>query len=445
MSVLFNSGLDHIERDYRDDSLLLRGKAISLSAYDCVNNLLLLLKSNQGWEYNSSKTRKALESFLHDLLGLASKKDGSSLFRSLHKPSFKDCYIGYSPFIRVFKGLREAGLIEVKLGFYSRKEDGGEGTAARMKGTTALFEFLLGYGITPTNYGDHFRFITGSPNNIPDPVRLRAAKKNDFWHPHRGKRLPIDMADPRVESLVYQMQGLNGFIAGHVVTGCTFEGFFRQFNQGRYDKGGRVYAIGNYQNMERDKRPGMRINGEPVCEVDVSASHLTIAYHLLGIPLPDVDDLYAGSGIDNRDVVKRFVTATLGAGKIPRQWPKGSKIDYLKREFGIKKKDKDYTKEELSWLQRDYPIAVISAAVVMALPILKRWQDSDFTWADLQYRESLGLIATLEELAFRHGIPALPLHDSVIAPASKASLVARVMVQAFREHAGLVIRVKVKE
>ncbi|MDO6413575.1 hypothetical protein Q4F19_04190 [Sphingomonas sp. BIUV-7] len=413
-------------------------------ANESVDRLFSLLKQNQEWEYNSLKTRKALESFLNDLLGLASKKDGSSLFRSLHKPSFKGCYIGYSPFIRVFKGLRDAGFIEVKLGFYSRREDGGDGTAARMKGTRALFEFLLGYGITPSNYGDHFRFITGSPDQVRDPVRLRASKKSDFWHPLRGRRLPIDMADPRVESLVYQMQGLNGFVARHVFTGCVFEGFFRQFNQGRYDKGGRVYAIGNFQNMEREKRPGIRINGERVCEVDVSASHLTIAYHLLGIPLPDVDDLYAGSGIDNRNVVKRFVTATLGAGKIPRQWPKGSKIDYLKREFGIRKKDWDYTTEELSRLQRDYPFAMVKAAVVKALPILLKWQDSGFTWADLQYRESLGLIATLEELAFRHGIPALPLHDSVIVPASKAALVGRVMIQAFCEHAGVLVRVKTK-
>jgi hypothetical protein len=444
MSLYANRRLDLITRDYEDDFLLLRGQAASSKASEIVDYLMSLLKRQEGWFNVSAKTRRALESFLHDLLGLASKRDDSFLFRSLHKPSFKDAYVGYSPFIRVFRGLENAGLIEVKRGFYSRTKEGGEGTAARMKGTVALFELLLGYGITPSNYGHHFRFIIASADQVRDPVRLRASKKTDFWHPLRGKPLSIDLADPRVQSLVYQMQGINGFIAKHVITGCTFEGFSRQFNQGRYDKGGRVYCIGNYQNMERKDRPGIRINGEPVCEVDVSASHLTIAYFLLGIPLPDVEDLYARSGIDNRDVVKRFVTATLGAGKIPRQWPKGSKIDYLKREFGIKKKEKDYTKEELSWLQRDYPIAVVRSAVVKALPILTLWQGSGFTWADLQYRESLGLIATLEELAFRHGIPALPLHDSVIVPASKAAIVARIMVEAFREHAGLSIRVRVK-
>ena len=85
---------------------------------------------------------------------------------------------------------------------------------------------------------------------------------------------------------------------------------------------GRWYAVGsegNYQRLSEIERLGLTINGEPVVEVDVHASHLSIMHGLLGRPLPDIDDLYDFSDVP-RWVVKAWITAALGKGSPVQKW-----------------------------------------------------------------------------------------------------------------------------
>jgi hypothetical protein len=81
--------------------------------------------------------------------------------------------------------------------------------------------------------------------------------------------------------------------------------------------GGRLYT--RYQQLP-DKRHKIRINtlinDEPICEVDFSANHLRLAM----AALHDEDagdnpyeDIMAIAGIDDRDLVKSFITTALGA------------------------------------------------------------------------------------------------------------------------------------
>jgi hypothetical protein len=56
--------------------------------------------------------------------------------------------------------------------------------------------------------------------------------------------------------------------------------------------GGRWYAVGNegnYQLLSETERLRITIDGEPIVEADVRASHLSIMHGLLGQPLPEGD------------------------------------------------------------------------------------------------------------------------------------------------------------
>jgi len=452
--------LDKQLNDKDDDLYLdLDAKCVSQSSIQAIYDLISLIRSREGWKYKvGEKTQRAFIGLVHGLLGHASRMDETRLYRSLQKESFKGAYVGYDPFIRVFNAFKNAGFIDVWPGYNNRDKDScGASYATRLRATPVLFEFLIRYAITPSNYGDHFRPIVIFPDTVPDPVRVRESKGGDWKYPERGRLLPLDLTDPRVQPLIDRVNRLHSFYAKQDFQGCIFKGLYRLFNQGElatfaFNKGGRFYVIGDYQKKSQKERTAIRINGEAVAEVDVSASHLTIAHVMLDMPILAAGDLYAVPGIEVRDVVKMFVTVTLGMGKLAPHWPKDSKVRYLRKTLGIDnradkvtgRKARKYTKEELGRLQQDYPIGKVREAVSNHLPILKRWEASGLTWADLQYRESLGLIATVEELAYKYGIAALPLHDSVIVPVSKVELVEKVMEEAFFKYAGVRIRVTVK-
>lgn len=64
---------------------------------------------------------------------------------------------------------------------------------------------------------------------------------------------------------------------------------------------------------------GITINGEPVAEADLRASHLSIMHGLLGRALPDLKDFYHFPGVP-RTVIKAWITATLGKGSPVVRW-----------------------------------------------------------------------------------------------------------------------------
>ena len=75
--------------------------------------------------------------------------------------------------------------------------------------------------------------------------------------------------------------------------GQSFTGLKRVFNKYSgpdysFDMGGRLYAQdqGNYQQLPKRLREKICINGEPVVEIDIHASFLTIAHSFFGLQLP---------------------------------------------------------------------------------------------------------------------------------------------------------------
>ena len=59
----------------------------------------------------------------------------------------------------------------------------------------------------------------------------------------------------------------------------------------------------------------MTINGQPVAEIDIKASHLAIYSVLMGVSLPEGIDPHSVPGIP-RLIVKRIVTAFFNNGHL---------------------------------------------------------------------------------------------------------------------------------
>jgi hypothetical protein len=172
----------------------------------------------------------------------------------------------------------------------------------------------------------------------------------------------------------------------------------------------------------------MTIDGKAVVELDLTASHLTILHALHGLPFDPSRDPYFIKGIP-RAVVKKWVTMTLGHRRLHRSWPKGAKDD-LDRVMG-------------GSVAKAFPIGKTREAILARLPLLVDWAESPFDWGDLQYVESKVMMETVETLAFTHGVPCLPVHDSIIVPVDHQELAAQVLSDRFRSIVGVLPHLKV--
>jgi len=190
--------------------------------------------------------------------------------------------------------------------------------------------------------------------------------------------------------------------------------------------GGRLVSIGNgYQNAPPAMRAEMMLNGERVAELDIKGSHLTIVHAKLGNRC-DRADPYDIPEMPDRWVVKKWVTMVLGNGKFHLKWPKKATAEYTEREGLIGRS-----------LETDYPIADVHALLRRNLPEIDAALDQGLTWARLQYLESCAVIDAVEQLALEHDIPALPVHDSIIVPASKISVAEQVLSACFERNVGV--------
>ncbi|AGH49654.1 hypothetical protein G432_09645 [Sphingomonas sp. MM-1] len=174
--------------------------------------------------------------------------------------------------------------------------------------------------------------------------------------------------------------------------------------------------------MKSDKRAEIKINGESTVEIDIQASHLTLYHGLRKWAFDPTKDPYTIPDIP-RHVVKSWITMTLGNDKFQTRWSENAR-DAFKQKTGLN-------------LQEKYPIAMVRDKILDHLPILKDWPEYDLDWADLQFIESEIIIGTMYELAMMHGVPALPVHDSLIVPASKEALAIRILAKEFERRAGI--------
>jgi REP element-mobilizing transposase RayT len=149
---------------------------------------------------------------------------------------------------------------------------------------------------------------------------------------------------------------------------------------------GRVYS--RFQNMPKELRAQMRIDGKETVELDYKSNHLMMLIAMLGQPLPDDPYLaIASKSASSRDQVKTFITASLGADSEVKAF------NSLKR--------KRFNKELFN------KIKVATTSLYEGLPLFKG--------VGVMLQSLEGQIALdIMDAGANEGIVVLPVHDSYI-------------------------------
>jgi hypothetical protein len=272
-----------------------------------------------------NKLRTAVGAIVGGVLRRWARQEPQAVFRSRTTDDFTGSPVGARQFLAAMDALVSLGLICRSKSIRYLFVDWGDGQtvfygkAPRYWPSPTLLELATHHGVTPASIrADFTDLIPKTPPTVRKPVQVFALKQ-------RGKTdklaLPVSKLGAEERRIRQGIDEANAFAAQHDVRGCLAPRWYRVFVEcsllgGRWQAAGRE---GVYQVMsEAERLAKITINGEPVSEFDVKASHLSIMHGLLGLPLPDGDP-YDIPGVP-RAVVKAWITATLGKGSPVRRW-----------------------------------------------------------------------------------------------------------------------------
>ncbi|MET4425674.1 hypothetical protein [Bradyrhizobium sp. RT3a] len=384
----------------------------------------------------SEKLDYAVGSFLADLLRVYGQEEPEAanpwVYRSMHAKSFTGAKVSYRTFSQLVEGLERLALLERIEGHKLSQEDRGR-FAARFCATPALLAFCKERGIDPAKVYDHFEFEYDLPKEV---LELRASKEVSYWSTSRppGKPMPFER-DGATKAIEDNVRELNEFFAQHKLRGGSHHGYVRIFHNGDdprffWNMGGRLYSqhfSESYQVMSAEKRLKMTISGEPVAEIDIRASYLTIFLSLRGIQLPEGDPYeLPGLGPEHRSAVKSWMVATFGNSKPIVRWPPRM----LQKSPELKQ----------------HRVSTITKAALTKYPALETLGEplslGTYGWAGLMWFESGVMISTMLELK-RHQIPSLSVHDSLIVPAKSAEIARATLSESFLSRRGVTPLLKI--
>ena len=377
----------------------------------------------------------AIELIIGDLFANYKEDAGGWVYRSLFRNTFSGDLIGHTTFTKVMRLFEQTGLIErwrggnIKNSFHKEGNDGAfhPGLASRFRATSKLIDLAASAGLTFTNAKSHF--LSELPRHV---IQLKSTKRNlDGGRKDAGRAIRFTSSE-QTDALRKQVEQINTYLISHELSGGLFAGYIRRFSEGdhpefKWDRGGRLYAVGgdSYQLMKKPERLQMRINHCPVAEIDISSSYLTMLHALLDVPLPASSDLYEVEGL-SRDIVKAFVTATIGNNKFHTRWPAKLSQELKKQGFDLSR----------------MPMRFVQAKVCEALPVFAAWEQQPISWSRLMFMESEQMLATMDELREEHDVPSYSVHDSIIIPESKVDFAAHILKMKFEGHFGIQYRLK---
>ncbi|MDA9899315.1 hypothetical protein N9D97_01375 [Planktomarina temperata] len=263
--------------------------------------------------------------------------------------------------------------------------------------------------------------MVNKPEKYTDRVERKAANIKApklSWHEvYEGKQ------KRRATAAARAVMEMNAYWAKHPLTlsatntdrAQLFACATRIFHDGSLVSGGRWY--GGWTNLKSDKRLHMRIDDEPICEIDLNGSQPTLFSALLGIRMNVGEtwtDVYTAvverldAGEEQtllRKMVKQVIVEMLGSGNCNRNGPASTKPPKNPLKFDDVQLffDTDYSKRMYLQIQR------AALEVFPALRQLSKRNDFNF----VSFHEAEILTLTLLRLKAL-GIPAYGVHDCVV-------------------------------
>ena len=212
----------------------------------------------------------------------------------------------------------------------------------------------------------------------------------------------------------------------------------------RWDRGGRLFGDGFWINLEAGRRSGIRIDGEPVVDLDYSSMFARLAYAHVRAAAPS-GDLYAIPGMEGyRSGVKLAFNVFLFDGRgLREEWPKAEMGIGLGTDADARADPSSRAAQCEGLLPAGWvnPQRLRKAILERHLALEKAFGRG--LGYGLMFTESRVLMAVLAELTER-GIVALPLHDGLLCAQSRKEEAAEVMRRKAIEVTGAAIPVEEK-
>lgn len=222
-----------------------------------------------------------------------------------------------------------------------------------------------------------------------------------------------------IAELSKQVDDINACILRHGVTGLLdksgeekdFLGYYRRY-KGDLSSGGRLY--GGCETQAKETRGGIRIGGEVVVEVDITASHPTLLHAQRFDPLDmrQMGDLYediaaivGDPGVD-RKTIKAVLNPLIGRQELYRRWPPGTKV-------------------------KGVPFQIVQEAILQVVPEAHPEHPNHQSPLWLQNLEADILVDAMWGLARYHEVPTLGLHDCIICRERDVEQVTHTFSQSF--------------
>lgn len=322
---------------------------------------------------------------------------------------YRPAFIGKT-FPDILDTLASAGLIDQEVATSDPEKRTGRQTVLRAG--WRLREWIRDLGIALED-------LTETRNGRETIILKRT--KEDRWD--KGGRL--DYVDTEtIRTLRAEMAEINAWIgAANLDAGLTRDRIgtvdledrtlCRHFTLGRFDRGGRLFG-GFWQRMSKEeRRGGILIDEEEAVELDYGQVCPRIVYGLCH-SVPPRADLYDIPGLEGRrDGVKKVMNAMLFTDRRLTQMPRGTRKLFPDHE----------------------PVEEVVAAIEAAHPQIR---DAFFRGIGhaVQFAESTILVEVLLELK-ASGIVALPIHDAVMVPRSRAEETRAVMLETFERLTGV--------
>lgn len=384
-------------------------------------------RSRRPHEKELETHRQTLDAILADLILASAHVEALGYcYRSSNRQEFTTSETKASSRVYDWQidALDATGLIRRLTGFSANDDFGGVAyvdyrRATRLRATPVLLAIARRHGISSKNLYDHYVKLKHSKR--ASPIVLRAERHRGT----RGKALRCPDTAQTVE-LRRQVERINAVYDRHNFENMPEPQVYRLFNcadsdRFDYNKGGRLH--GDFQSMARERRQKILIDGQPVVELDLKASQLTILYGITNTPRPE-GDLYHVDGLP-RSVVKAIITSMIGLGHTNMiRWPseqRRSLLDHLGE--GQPMDPKRFGKL--------YPLKATVGKVLKTHPVLHHLSPGKLDWADLQFIESEVLISAILQLGEEYDIPALPIHDSIIVPEKDKDIGHMILSRAF--------------
>lgn len=286
-------------------------------------------------------------------------------------------------------GMEAAGFIEVEPGSYDRAS--GKGRVTRIRGTPRFRGLARehGYSIPAPELTT---VLDGGMEPYPPWLKQQdeIVRAFNVFAAEHWLRLPEGVSPPNVYLV-------------------------RKF-RGGWDSGGRLSG-GFWTGLPKAERAGLRIDGEPVTELDFRTMQPRILFGMKGLPLTFDPYLVPGFDVERETgklVYNRLVNRTGGSNRV-------CPINFSS-EFRSSFSDRDEFRRFVSAMEER--LSAVSECFGRE------------PWRVLQREESELLLSILAECMDR-GIPAYPIHDSLIVKASDREIAKSIMLHAFKERYGV--------